>query len=89
MRESEYLQKLTDYLKKNLKKGYTPDSLKWALIGQGYSRTAVEKSLEFANRELAAEAPILKEKPVIRHNIIDENDMPIEKKGFWASLFGL
>jgi hypothetical protein len=88
MREAEQLKKLTDYLKKNLKKGYTTDSLKWALIGQGYSRTAVDKAIEQTNKELAKEAPVLKEKPTIIHEVIDENNMPVKKKGFWARLFG-
>ena len=89
MREVEQLRKLTDYFKKNLKKGYTSDSLKWALIGQGYSRTAVEKSVEQANKEFAKEAPILKEKPTIKHEIIDENNMPMNKGSWWQRLFGL
>ena len=89
MREAEQLKKLSDYFKKNIKKGYTADSLKWALVAQGYSRTAVEKAIEQANMELAKDAPILKEKPTIRHDVIDENDMPIERKGFWSRLFGL
>ena len=58
------------------------------LIAQGYSRTAVEKSIEQANRELASEAPILKEKPTIVHDIIDENNMPV-KKSWFHKLFGL
>ena len=89
MREADQLRKITDYFKRNFKKGYTADSLKWALIGQGYSRTAVEKSIEQANKELAKEAPILKEKPVIRHDIIDENNMPVEKKSWFRSFFRL
>lgn len=89
MREVEQLRKLADYFKKNFKKGYTADSLKWALISQGYSRTAVDKAIEQANLELSKEAPILKERPSIRHDVIGENDMPVEKKGFWSRLFGL
>jgi len=89
MREVEQLRKLTDYIKKNLKKGYTLDSLRWALIGQGYSRTAVEKSIEQANKELAKEAPVLKEKPIIRHEILDESNMPVPRKSWWERLFGM
>ena len=89
MREIEQLRKLTDYIKKNLKKGYTLESLKWALIGQGYSRTAVEKAVEQVNKELAKEAPVLKEKPIIRHEIFDESNMPIPRKSWWRRLFGL
>lgn len=88
MREADQLRNITNYFKKNFKKGYTADSLKWALIAQGYSRTAVEKSIEQANRELASEAPILKEKPTIVHDIIDENNMPV-KKSWFHKLFGL
>ena len=89
MREVEQLRKLTDYIKKKLKKGYTLDSLRWALIGQGYSRTAVEKAVEQVNKELAKEAPVLKEKPVIRHEILDESNMPVPRKSWWERLFGM
>tara|TARA_Y100000034_G_scaffold123040_1_gene169297 strand:+ start:4603 stop:4875 length:273 start_codon:yes stop_codon:yes gene_type:complete len=90
MRESDYRTKLIDYLKKNLKKNYTEESLKWALINQGYSRTDVMGSIEQANKELAEEVPVLKEKPVIKHQIIDEYDNPILiKKPFWKRILGL
>ena len=81
--------RLKDYLKKNLKKGYTIESLKWALIKQGYSRTAIEMAIEQLHKELAREAPVLKEKPVINYQIIDENDNPVEvKKSWWGRLLG-
>lgn len=84
MRHEDYMKKLTDYFRKNLKKGYTPESLKWALVSQGYSRTAVERAIEQVHREMARQAPILKDKPVITHEIIDENNQPIIiKKSFW------
>ena len=79
--------RLKNYLKKNLKKGYTIESLKWALIKQGYSRTAIEKAIEQIHKELAEKAPVLKEKPVISYLIIDENDNPITvKKSWWKRL---
>ncbi len=84
-----YKRKLANYFKKNLKKGYTSDSLKWALINQGYSKAAIERALEIVNKELAEKAPILKEKPVIKYEIIDENDNPIIiKKSFLKRVFG-
>ena len=90
MAEIDYRRKLVEYFKKNLKKGYTPESLKWALIDQGYSRTVVEMALETANKEIAKTAPILKEKPKIKYQIIDEYDNPITiKKPFWKRLLGL
>ena len=89
MRLSNSERKIAEYFKKNLKKGYTIDSLKWALINQGYSRMIVEDAIKQANKELAEKAPILKEKPVIRHEIIDEQDNPIEiKKPWWKRMFG-
>ena len=90
MGKLDYKRKIIDYFKKNLAKGYTSDALKWALIDQGYSRSIVEFALEQANRELAEKAPILKEKPVIKYEIIDEFDKPITiKKSWWKRLWGL
>jgi len=81
--------RLKNYLKKNLKKGYTIESLKWALVKQGYTRTAIDKAIEQIHKELAEKVPVLKEKPVISYQIIDENDKPVEvKKSFWRRLFG-
>jgi len=88
MTEISYRKKLANYFKKNLAKGYTVDSLKYALISQGYSKSIVELALSQAHKELAAKAPILKEKPVIKYEIIDENDNPIKiKKPWWKKIF--
>ena len=89
MGNTSYKRKLVDYFKKNLAKGYTVDSLKWALINQGYSRAAVDMAIQQANKELAEKAPVLKEKPVIKYEIIDEYDNPIKiKKPWWKRLLG-
>jgi SOS response regulatory protein OraA/RecX len=86
----EYKRRMVNYFKKNLTKGYTPDSLKFALMSQGYSRAIVESAIEQANKELAEKAPVLKEKPVIKYEIIDEYDKPIKiKKSWWKRLLGL
>jgi hypothetical protein len=90
MREAEYKQKLIDYLKKNLKKEYTQESLRWALVKQGYSKTLVDAAIREANKELAKEVPALKEKPVITHEIIGDDDNPIKmEKPWWKKLLGL
>ena len=52
MAEIGYRKKLVDYFKKNLKKGYTSDSLIYSLVGQGYSRAVVDMALQQANQEL-------------------------------------
>jgi len=89
MIEGDYRHKLMGYIKKNLGKGYTSESLKWALIRQGYSRILVEDALEKVHQELAEKAPILKEKPKISYEIIDEYDKPVLiKKPWWKRMFG-
>jgi hypothetical protein len=87
MRESEKRQKLVNYIKRNLKKGYTIEALRWALINQDYSKVLVEKAIQEANEELAQKAPILEDKPKITYNIIDENNQPVKiKKSWWKKL---
>lgn len=88
-------QQLADYIKKNLAKGYTLDSLRYSLLKQGYSRTSVEKALEIANTQLADSAPKMVEKPVIKYETIDSDDMAAKiaaqdnsKKGFFGKIAG-
>jgi hypothetical protein len=84
-----YRRKIVEYFRKNLKKGYTLESLRWALIGQGYPRASVDRAIEELNKELAKKAPVLKEKPIIKYEIIDENDNPIKiKRSWWKRIFG-
>lgn len=68
-------QQLADYIKKNISKGYTMESLKYSLMRQGYSRTSVEKAMELANKQLASSAPMMKEKPTISYEVIDNEEM--------------
>ncbi|OYT36667.1 hypothetical protein B6U91_00710 [Candidatus Pacearchaeota archaeon ex4484_71] len=90
MRKQDYKGQLVDYFKKNLKKGYTTESLKFALERQGYSRTSIEQAIEQANKELAKQAPEFKEKPIIKYEIIDENNKPVViKRTFWSKLKSL
>ena len=49
----------------------------------------IESSLEKMHKELAEQAPILREKPEIRYEVLDENDKPVSlKKPWWKRLFG-
>lgn len=86
----EYKKRLIQYFKKNLRKGYTEDSLRWALVNQGYSRPIIENALQTATRELAEEAPLVKEKPVIKHEVLDEKNrpVPVKKKNWFSKIFG-
>ncbi len=86
-------QQLADHIKKNLQKGYTVDSLRFSLLQQGYSRTSVEKAIEIANHQLASQAPKMEEKPVIKYEVIDEEEMKRKMAeqndgGFFKRMFG-
>jgi hypothetical protein len=82
-RETDYIQQLAGYIKKNLSKGYTVDSLKWALISQGHSRTEIARAVQLANEQLAYAAPRMVEKPII--NVQTEPPIDI-KMTFWEKL---
>jgi SOS response regulatory protein OraA/RecX len=89
MRRLDNKRELVDYFKKNLSKNYTAESLKFALINQGYSRAAIDQALEQANKELSENAPKLpKEKPIIKYEVYDQNNKPInvEPFTFWEKV---
>ena len=90
MEKPAYLQKVIDYFKNNLKKGYTMQSLEWALLRQGYSKALIDRGAAEVTKELALKAPVLEEKPIIKHEIIDEYDNPVViKKSFLKRFLGL
>ncbi len=80
-------QQLADYIKKNIAKGYTADSLKFSLINQGYGRTAVERAIDTANQQLAAEAPKMIEKPQITYTALGNGAAKKEEPGFFKRLW--
>lgn len=77
------MDQLSEYIKKNVSKGYTIESLKWALVNQGHSKVEVDKAISLANQSLAREAPILKEKPVIKVETIPPQP---EETGFFKKV---
>ena len=93
--DSDYRKKIVNYFKKNLSKGYTEESLKWALVNQGYSRTDVSRAIEQTHKELAEKAPEIKEKPKIKYEIYDKDNKlikvevrrPFLIKNFFRNLF--
>ena len=87
MVDNLYRKKLTEYFKRNLKKKYPVDTLRIALMNQGYSRATVDEAAKEAIKELAAEAPILKDNPEIEHEVVTEEPV-IEKKSFWKKIVG-
>lgn len=90
----DYIHQLADHIKKNLKKGYTPDSLRFSLMNQGYSRISVDKAISLANKQLAEKVPLMNEKPQITYKVIEDNPLqdtePAPQKieplneGFWT-----
>ena len=92
--EKSQNQQLADHIKRNLSKGYTIESLRYSLMQQGYSRTSVEKAIQIANKQMAETAPKMVEKPVIRYQTVDDEDMAAkvanqdESQGFFKKLFG-
>ena len=65
----DHKKQLVGYFKKNLAKGYTQESLKWALINQGYSRIDIARAVEQAQKEIekvSEKTEEVKEKPKIK-----------------------
>ena len=90
VKETDYIGQIVFYIKKNLKKGYTKEVLRCALLNQDHSRIEIERAFKLAEKELAHEAPILKTKPVIKYEIIEPKNISYsqpEKKSFWKKFF--
>jgi hypothetical protein len=79
---------VTTYIKKNLRKGYTKDSLIVALSNQGYSKMLIERAMRRAEGELAAQAPVLRTKPEIKYEIVQDTPQKETKKKKKWGLFG-
>lgn len=88
-KDANYMQNLIDYVKRNLSKGYSTDSLRWALINQGHSRIEVDKALASAQAEVSRErvasrpAASPQSTPLSSFNVEPEPKLP-----FWKRLFG-
>jgi len=88
--EINYISQLSEYIIKNVSKGYAIESLKVALINQGYSKISIDKAADLAIKKMAEKAPEMKEKPEITYKLVDENNNPIKlsientsKKPWW------
>lgn len=92
MEIESHIYQLKEYIKRNLKKGYTIDSLKVSLINQGYTRISIDTAVEIANKELSEEIQPIKEKPQITYKLVyPEESKSISvnptKISFWRKLF--
>ncbi|MDP4039604.1 MAG: hypothetical protein Q8P57_03430 [Candidatus Pacearchaeota archaeon] len=101
-KDLSYLAQIKDYIRKNLKKGYTKESLHWALVNQGHSKIEIEKAFEKVEYEMSKEAPVLKTKPKITYERYHSPNSPqnsqdqfkkkeekedIRKRTFWRKIF--
>lgn len=88
MKDTDYRKKLYEYLMKNIAKGYDPESLKWALVSQGYTRTDVDKAIAEIKAEREAEAKrASEEKQVVQYdfgNGLNQEFQP--KKPWWKKI---
>ncbi len=90
---TDYIGSIVQYVKRNLKKGYSEEVLRQALIRQDHSRREIERAFEVAREELAKEVPVLKTKPkityeVIHHEVEHSEPEPEAKRPFWKKFFG-
>jgi len=90
----DHISQLSEYMEKNLMKGYPVDSLKFSLMSQGYSRISVDRAAEKANKRIAEQMPKMKEKPQIIRKVITSNqqeqiiqETSQEKQGFFKKIF--
>lgn len=91
-KDANYIQNLIDYTKRNLKKGYSQDSLRWALINQGHSRLEVDKALSAAQAEVSKES-MVSQRPASQQSQAPQSMPsvsvePEPKQSFWKRLFG-
>lgn len=91
MRTSE---KIVEYLKKNTEKGYSPETLKQALVKLGYSRGEIEKAFEEFEKVSKQKTEEEKERPKIKYEIYDADYKPIDlnymnkkKNPWWKKIF--
>ncbi|MEK6908551.1 MAG: hypothetical protein AABX23_00680 [Nanoarchaeota archaeon] len=90
-KDETYLTGTVNYIKRNLRKGYNKESLKWMLIKQGTSRSEVEKAFvqaekEIINEQIAESRRLQSMQPAPRiEPIMPEVE---KKKGFFSRLFG-
>lgn len=87
MRKDEsYILKMSEYAKRNIKKGYKKDAVRFALISQGNSRIEVDKAIVMAEKDLFQEE--MKSMP--KKSDSPSQVMPIvePEKSLWKRLFG-
>ena len=88
IRPDDYPYKLAKHIERNLSKGYTIESVRWSLLNQGHTRTAVDKAILLAQKDMASRVPKM-DVPVKEEKVVIVDKKEQKKKGFFAKLFGL
>jgi len=89
LREGDYIQRMADYVEKNLKKKYSLDQLENALIQQGHSRTAVRRAMALASERIPKNTMPLE--PMPQTTVIEEEHKaePKHKSAGLAYILGI
>lgn len=89
IKKPEKSDMLIDYIKRNMAKGYTRESLKWALIKQGNSRIEIEKAMKKVEEDLANESARARARASMEAINTPAQVEPVqeEPKSFWRKLF--
>jgi hypothetical protein len=93
-KEANRIKELMDYFRKNLEKGYSVESLKWALVSQGNSKREILKALQIVEAENNSEINnkeqtknTEKKEPRIKYDFDDSKIKVEPKKSFWKNFF--
>lgn len=86
--EKKYQGHILDYIKRNLAKGYSKESLKWTLVKQGNSKVEVEKAIEQAEMEISREKARSIEKPIITQSVEPLTQEQMPKQSFLGKVKG-
>ncbi len=87
-KDANYVKNLVDYAKKNIQKGYTADSLRWALVNQGHSRIEVDKALTMAQSEVTKQSMSeARAQTKAQQQPQVQVDVEPEKQSFWKRMF--
>ena len=86
-RDGDYMQDIIRYVESNLKSGYREDQLRFLLLNQGYSRSAVDKAFRAVALRMHNEPAHAPAEPA-RVEFVDNNVSPVKKQGFFSRLFG-
>ena len=89
-KDVNYSKNLVEYARKNIQKGYSIDSLRWALINQGHSRIEVDKALSTAQSEISRESVKSSQSQNQSQNSQQSNmQINVEpEKSWWQRFFG-